>query len=205
MKALNVCMLAAAMMVCCTVAKAEQTDYDNKHEVALSYGCLSNSSFLSVYEDMLNILVTAGHGYLDDKAFIGPIGVEYFYRLNKVFSVGGIGVFAMQNKDIMVEHSGLDQKIGSAHEYFYTIMPAVKADWLRRPHFGLYSKLALGTTIYNERQKYDDGQKQNDAAATVAWQASVIGLEAGGSHLRGFAEFGMGEQGVALFGIRYKF
>ena len=37
------------------------------------------------------------------------------------------------------------------------------------------------------------------------WQASLVGIEAGGGALRCFAELGIGEQGMALLGIRYKF
>jgi hypothetical protein len=37
------------------------------------------------------------------------------------------------------------------------------------------------------------------------FQASLLGIEAGGQNVRGFVELGMGEQGVALAGIRCKF
>lgn len=37
------------------------------------------------------------------------------------------------------------------------------------------------------------------------WQFSFIGIEAGGSTLRGFSEFGIGEQGIVHVGLRYKF
>jgi len=37
------------------------------------------------------------------------------------------------------------------------------------------------------------------------FQASLIGVEVGSQKLRGFAEFGVGEQGIAQAGVRYKF
>ena len=37
------------------------------------------------------------------------------------------------------------------------------------------------------------------------WQASLLGIEAGGPQLRGYLEAGVGEQGVAVIGLRYKF
>jgi hypothetical protein len=32
-----------------------------------------------------------------------------------------------------------------------------------------------------------------------------LGLEAGSQHLRGYVELGVGEQGVMLAGVRYRF
>jgi hypothetical protein len=37
------------------------------------------------------------------------------------------------------------------------------------------------------------------------FQASLFGIEAGSMRFRAFAEFGLGEQGVAVAGSRYKF
>ena len=37
------------------------------------------------------------------------------------------------------------------------------------------------------------------------WQASLLGAEVGSQNLRGFFELGVGEQGIILAGIKYKF
>jgi hypothetical protein len=86
-------------------------------------------------------------------------------------------------------------------------MPAVKFDWLRRQYFGLYSKLAIGATLRSEKIDYyaDDKKDFSENGLHVNWQVSVIGVEAGGTQLRGFLELGTGEQGIALLGVRYKF
>ena len=44
----------------------------------------------------------------------------------------------------------------------------------------------------------------DDASTTFNFQATFVGVEVGGA-LRGFAELGVGEQGIILAGIRYKF
>ena len=41
-------------------------------------------------------------------------------------------------------------------------------------------------------------------ARFVAFQASLVGVEFGGK-LRGFVEAGVGEQGIVLAGLKYKF
>ena len=51
--------------------------------------------------------------------------------------------------------------------------------------------------------KFEDNTTARDLMFN--FQVSLIGVEAGNNHVRGFAEFGVGEQGIALAGIRYKF
>ena len=90
-------------------------------------------------------------------------------------------------------------------------MPSVKFNWLRKNHWGLYSKLAAGVTYaYFNEKYYDELGKNIDDKATANdivfnFQATAIGVEAGGSHVRAFTELGIGEQGIALAGVRFKF
>lgn len=71
---------------------------------------------------------------------------------------------------------------------YFTLMPAAKFDWLRKSHFGMYSKLAIGATLRSE--KYDD---ESNSELHVNWQLSLVGIEAGGPTFRGFVELGTGE------------
>ena len=57
---------------------------------------------------------------------------------------------------------------------------------------------------------YDEFGKNIDDKATANdivfnFQATAIGVEAGSSHVRAFTELGIGEQGIALAGVRFKF
>ena len=63
----------------------------------------------------------------------------------------------------------------------------------------MYSKAAVGVTFMS-----DSGTKDSDSKVVFNWQASLIGMEFGGA-FRGFVELGMGEQGIILGGLRYKF
>ena len=78
--------------------------------------------------------------------------------------------------------------------------------YLRKKHFGMYSKIAAGISFLNTNMKDVDPTVATEKNKDVAFnfQASLLGIEAGGQ-LRGFAEFGMGEQGAILIGIRYNF
>ena len=77
---------------------------------------------------------------------------------------------------------------------------------LRKEHFGMYSKIAAGVSFVNTKlhQYVEGAAHEQDKNWMFNWQASLIGIEAG-NRLRGFAEFGMGEQGAILIGIRYNF
>ena len=102
--------------------------------------------------------------------------------------------------------SGSD-KIGESKNNYFTLMPAVKFDWLRKSHFGMYSKLAVGATLRSEEytSKNDSKRDYTDSTVHLNWQVTAIGIEAGSTTVRGFAELGTGEQGVILAGVRCKF
>ena len=68
----------------------------------------------------------------------------------------------------------------------------------------MYSKLAIGAT-YRDYSKTHEQEKATDNEVLFNFQVSALGVEAGGQHVRGFAELGIGEQGVILGGVRYKF
>ena len=117
--------------------------------------------------------------------------------------VGGILAYGENKQDVYL----LGDKDGVSKNTYLTLMPAVKFDWLRKKHFGMYSKLAVGATLRNE--KYDSVETSNkndsDSEVHVNWQASLLGMEAGGPTIRGVLELGTGEQGIILVGMRYKF
>ena len=71
----------------------------------------------------------------------------------------------------------------------------------------MYSKLAFGATLRNEKYDSDSDSSKDDSDSEVHvnWQASLLGMEFGGPTIRGFLELGTGEQGIALVGLRYKF
>ena len=192
-------LVVAAMMTVVTV-QAQSGYEDTKHEVAVSLGGASNSQWIDVFEDAFVSMV--GYRFEDGSAF-GPLSVEYFYHLNPVVGVGAIGAFAHETKDILFSN----EKYGEAKNTFITVLPAVKFNWLRKKNFGMYSKLAAGLTFASKKEDYSKGSVDNRSETKVGFnfQVSALGIEAGSENIRGFVELGVGEQGVALAGIRVKF
>ena len=193
-------LLAAVAMMTATGAQAQGYDYETKHEVAVSYGFDSNSQIIDAFEEIGGAMFGAK---LENEKFFGPISVEYFYHLQPWFGVGGIAVFGVNTQDAM---SGSD-KVGESKNSYYTLMPAMKFDYLRKKHFGMYSKLAVGATLRNEKYDSDKASSKDysDSEVHVNWQLSLFGIEAGSPTIRGFLELGTGEQGIILAGVRYKF
>ena len=192
-------LLVVAMMTAMN-AQAQNNGYDTKHEVAVSYGIDSNSQIIDVFEEIGGAMFGAK---LENEKFFGPISAEYFYHFQSWLGVGGIVAFGQNTQDVM---SGND-KIGESKNTYYTLMPAVKFDWLRKKHFGMYSKVAFGATLRNEKYNSDvsSSRDYNDSEVHVNWQASFLGIEVGSPTLRGFVELGTGEQGIILAGVRCKF
>ena len=171
---------------------------EQRYEVGAFYGIESASNILSVYSSMFS--AAAG----DQSSWWGPAGVEYYYHISPVVAVGGVAVFA----GCEAENEKTKQK--EFKESFFTIMPSVKFNWLRKKNWGMYSKIAAGVTYAHFKQDgYNDGVATGEQSIVndllFNFQASLLGIEAGGQHVRGFAELGLGEQGVALAGVRFKF
>lgn len=170
-----------------------------KHEVAISYGALSNSQILDVFEEAITAPFQGNTTLKDDK-FFGPISAEYFYHLKPWIGIGGIFVYG-QKKGYLYSDSD-NKKIGEDKNTYLTVMPAAKFDWFRRANVGLYSKLGVGVTLRHDVSEDIDYDESN---MHVNWQLTAIGVEVGSKQIRAFAELGTGEQGIFLGGIRCKF
>lgn len=194
-------MVAVAIMT--AVSVNAQNGYDNtKHEIAVSYGVLSNSTWMSIGDVMGTVLTFGAVKYSDGK-FTGPIAVEYFYHVNPLVGVGAIGAYACEKKDMLIA----GENYGEAKNTFITVMPAAKFNWLRTKNFGLYSKVGAGLTFVSRKEDYTkpNAENQSDSKVGFNFQASALGIEAGSPNIRAFLELGVGEQGVLLGGLRAKF
>lgn len=214
--------MLAAILFCGTLSVQAQY-YDHKHEVGISIGGASNTQILGAFSDFFEIVtevtvtsvMTGGQAvgyytYSDKKSFPN-VAAEYFYRLSEVVGIGGFLSYNHVKRDMYVNfktgsYTSSQQKQGSAKRSNFSIIPAVKIDYLRNKNFGMYTKLGVGLSMMSESQKDNEkGEVYDKTEYNVNFQASLLGIEAGTPHLRGFLELGVGEQGLALIGARYKF
>lgn len=171
--------IIAALVLAATLNLSAQNYWKNEIGISYGFGALTDvsSSYLK--------------GIFSGKQtnYIGAFGAEYFYRPKSALGVGVVGTFSTCKWN----------EIDKARTKYFSIMPAVKYNWLNRDHFSMYSKLALGVLI-----GIDSGDHNDKTKAALAWQASAVGAEYG-SAFRGFVELGFGEQGILIAGLRYKF
>ena len=199
-------LLLATLAICAFmyVPAQAQDELETRHEIALSYGAVPNSTWVDILTDVIPAMF--GETF-DNTHFIGPIGLEYYYHTSPLIGVGAVAVFATNNED------GFYNKIQTSHvnKSYFSFMPSVKFNWLRKKNWGMYSKVAAGVTYTHfDQQEYDEvGKKTNDKTTVndlfFNFQASLLGVEAGNQNVRGFVELGVGEQGIALAGLRFKF
>ena len=164
------------------------------HEFAVSYGLGSSSGFIAVSASV----IAAIFGAQIDYSFIGPVAGEYFYHVSDLVGVGGV-VSLASFKD--------RNKPAESPMTCVALLPGVKLDWLRREHFGMYTKLCAGAAwLSNSSGSSDteDGNSSPSGDLFFNFQASLLGAEFGGG-VRGFVEAGVGEQGFMIGGVRFRF
>lgn len=199
-------LIVVAALIFCTTQTLQAQDFDPndepKNELALAYGAINSSNCLDVFSEVVGAMF--GARYKNSK-FVGPFSAEYFYHVTPLIGVGGIGVYNHHKEDVVQG----EQITGKRTSNYFTIMPAVKFNWLRKQNWGLYSKLGAGYTHgnYTTTGKDSEGIYIKDSSCNdfFNFQVSLIGAEAGNRNVRGFAELGFGEQGLIHGGVRFRF
>lgn len=198
----SVVWMIAAILFCGTSvsAQAQSTSDDIKHEVGVSYGGGSVSTWASIGRAIGDALFSGLNVRYENSSWFGSLSAEYFYHVDDGVGIGAIGCFSQDNDDLLIDNT----KQGDRTTQFITLMPALKYEYLRKKHFGMYFKAAAGYTLkrVNEVYKSEDKTKTD---GMFNFQISLLGMEAGSQHLRGFIEAGFGEQGIILAGLRCKF
>ena len=170
-------LVVAALMATMNVSAQDEW----KNEISIAYGGGANT----------DIVMSLAKGMFTGKQldYWGPISAEYFYRPDERLGIGGIFAISGCKWD----------DTGDAKSKYYTVMPAVKYNWLNKSGFSMYSKAAVGLTVDSQ-----SGGRESKTEVLFNWQASLVGMDFGGA-FRGFVELGLGEQGIILGGLRYKF
>ena len=177
-------MMIAAMMVASLGVSAQ--DDDLKNEIGVYYGFGAASDIVSTIATALTTYSSS-----DQNGFWGPVGIEYYYHVTPGVAIGA-----------MASISGCKWgNNGEEKTKYYTVMPSVKFNWLRKDYFGMYSTLAAGFMVASLS---GSNNGSSDSKVTFMGHVTALGAEFGGQ-LRGFAEFGFGERGVITLGARYKF
>ena len=190
--------VAVAIM---TAMSANAQNEDLRHELSLSYGVGSAAQFGAGIGEGIGLIFS--NTEYDDRAIIGPIAAEYYYHFNNPkWAIGGILSYCKWDSDRINKSSR--EKESEVNRNFFSVMPSVKYYWINKNSFGLYSKLGAGIGFLSRTDKDQTNAEKSDNGCYFMFQLSVLGAEFGGK-FRGFAELGIGDQGLLQAGIRYKF
>ena len=154
--------------------------------------------------DVFSFITTAYAAAAGDQgSFWGPIGVEYYYNISPTIGLGAVASYAgCKAEDEKTRKEDLT-------ESYFTVMPSVKFNWLRKKNFGMYSALSAGVMFFsiscNDDAKKSDPNAKDESLTVFMFQATALGAEFGGEQFRGFVEAGVGEKGLLCAGLRYKF
>ena len=186
----------------CSILNIQAQESEKKHEVSFGVGSLANSQILDLVTDLTETTMTAGYVSYDNEKFSIPLSVEYFCHINPLVGVGGIAVYSHGKRDMFYGN----ELQGRMKTNYYTFIPAVKFNWLRKKNWGLYSKAGLGVSVRNQKWNWYDASHTNDSDTDfiLNFQGTPIGVECGNQYYWGFLELGMGEQGIVNAGIRIK-
>ena len=203
-KSITIMIISALVMFSTTRVNAQEFDPNDepKNELSLGYGAASSSNVLDGFVNVVSAIFGARY---DNEKFIGPFSAEYYCHVSPLVGVGGIGVYNHHRQDVIQDESVTGKRTSN----YFTIMPAVKFNWLRKEHWGMYSKLGAGythghftTTGKDSSGSYTESDSDSDF---FNFQVSLVGVEAGNRNVRGFAELGFGEQGIIHGGVRFRF
>ena len=182
-----------------------QNEPSTTHEIGVSYGLgvsligdgISNGISNGIFDSL------SDRKWTNEKQF-GTLGVEYFYHLPDAprAAIGGIFTYASYGED--VESGGV--KVGERRRSYMALMPSIKYNYVYSKSFALYSKVAAGAMyVHAKSDNLKDNTTDSSNKILFMGQASLLGLEAGSQNFRCFMELGVGEQGIVLAGLKYKF
>ena len=163
-----------------------------RNELSFVYGYHPTSDWIDLFSDGISSIV--GMNTKNNKS-LGAVSVMYNYRINRIFGIGAAVSYSNHNKDLFIG----DEEAGKRKLDYITVLPRVKAEWFHSDVVTMYSSVAIGATL-----TVDDIDGDKDESTRIAWQFSPFGIEIG-RKVAGFAEVGIGQLGIAMEGLRFRF
>jgi len=139
--------------------------------------------------------------YADAEYYTGVYSLNYSYRFNRTVSFG----VAFSYAGVTRRYRSLsdDSSAGGDNRHFISLLPLLRLYWLNSKFVCLYSSVGLGVTVERDIEKFGNRRFVHNETM-FAGQFSPLGLTVG-KRLYGFAELGVGTQGVIIGGIGYRF
>lgn len=139
--------------------------------------------------------------YADAEYYTGVYSLNYSYRFNRTVSFGAV----LSCAGVTQRYRSIadDSQAGGYNRHFVSVMPLLRLYWLNSRYVCLYSSVGLGVTVERNVEKFGN-RRWVHSGILFAGQLSPLGITVG-KRLYGFAELGVGTQGVIIGGIGYRF
>jgi hypothetical protein len=195
-------------------AQPHWSTYDgmkHRHEVRFEVGDPLGVFFL------MNLYGEKNYGQTTEYTFEPNRGLSSSFRATPVFSLNyhyrltkWLWAGAMVNYAYYKDHTDYGYDFyDSRNQHCLTLMPELRFSYFNRPHVTLYSAVAAGMTLFLGKELYmenfGDFRWEKSSKVTPSFQLTAFGVRAGGEHLFGSFELGVGIKGFASAGIGYAF
>lgn len=184
----------AAIMVAAPSVKAQQYNNVPVNDLHINYGYFTITQVAAVLGGVFATAFTGGAADFDKVTSTGNIMVGYEHRVNDWLWLGG--ELGGEKETLYMSKNG-SGPVDKTDITSFCALATAKANWLRREHFAMYSKVRLGAMYL------PTNESENSFAFSP--HISPIAIEAGSQSVLGFLELGLGVQGVIIGGIRYRF
>ena len=199
--------LAAALMIAASGAKAQDTDI-SKDEFGFSLGFGTQVMHDGNYIDMRHY-VERQLGWVEGGT--GPfynigvsLGGEYYRQISNPIAVGLTGGFALANCQYEIPDEVVHQEKEVELTSVY-VMPAVRWTWFRYNKVRLYSKACLGVRWQNVKISSHEQDGLDKHETKLAYHLGAAGAELGHKNAHVFFEVGYGMCGVVNIGFHFAF
>lgn len=136
-----------------------------------------------------------------DEIAVGQLVLDYTYRFTPGFELHGSLSWTPTFARVTDPADG--RLVGHDYKAYYSFVPAVRFNWLRREDYKMYSGIGLGFSLFAEKMHYPGGQMRM-YELVPAFSITWIGVSFGHTWY-GFAELTSGTLGFGQIGVGYRF
>ena len=149
---------------------------------------------------------------IESKTSVPIFSAGYHYRVLPWFWIGASINYGYTKDNVSIRYT-LDDPLafnlkGTQSYHLIGILPDLRFSYFNRPQVTLYSALSVGI-VAHIRGKYDGNEEYKEYYTHPniysAFQATLFGVKAGGSHWFGSLELGAGYKGFVCAGVGYEF
>lgn len=192
----------ASVLIALPEAKAFEPIKNN--EISAQYAVFTGNQIVTFFKGAFTGVTSLGNFSCYEITGSGMFILQYHHagdeNIMYGFSVGyeSVGQKLKDKNDVPVERM--------LNTHCFSILGSGKIYYKNFPHFGMYAKIQAGVELASGNMIEDDHiTEEKKIKPHLAFQGTPLGLEFGGKTLRGFAEIGIGTQGIWSIGIKKQF